>query len=187
MSTKYYYAAYAYAPDEVAIFADEKKRNAWVNCQDKMSRYFPPLDTDRIKLTAKDVYNIYSVDMYNKKRWNGDPNYSGVFWLIPSTNKKVRKEKMNKYARRAAESLYYSVHPQEKTETVKERMRREILEELGAKEYQVTLTETFDHDFTVIAMSAKDAENKARERYEMGEAMPDYEKDFSKMSIEVAI
>ena len=45
---KYFYAAYAAAPDEIAIFVNEKKRDAWVNCTDEISKIMPPIDSNRL-------------------------------------------------------------------------------------------------------------------------------------------
>lgn len=194
-NNKYYYAAYTFAPDEIAIFADEKKRDAWVNCDDEMSKLFPPLEMGRKRtsLKAKDVFSKYSVQMYNKKRWQGDPDYKGMFWLLPAMNRHQREERHNKYTRMAASELYNSLSrpaPTRQTASdeiteLKEKLRREILEEIGIQKFTVAITETFTHDVTVYARNEEEAKEKARNLWDLGEESPDYDIDFDGVEFEI--
>ena len=183
---KYFYAAYAAAPDEIAIFVNEKKRDAWVNCTDEISKIMPPIDSNRIKLTASEIMkNSYNrVQLYNKDRWQGDDLISGMFWLLPREGKNKRKER----AKRTEKYFKKLIGVDDETDIeddreLKEKIKTEIMEELGIKKYTVSVIEKYEREVEIYATDVDSATQKIRNKWECGEITMDPDVDFYEVEI----
>lgn len=193
---KFFYACYPCDKKAIAVFTSREKRDAWINLQDKYTRENPLCDKwkfSRTSMSANDAKLILGAIVYIPKFWWQDKHNEGMFWVLSTMKKELLMSKGINSGKICDDDLFpglkrkhgtaWSGRFQQNQQTIaqpttsnkvenaddlRRKIREELIEELGMKEYKVSFREAFNHDVTIVAENESKAKEKAIEKYGRG-------------------